>query len=146
MAQTDTLTTPTQAIIDLLKQKWKTLGLSTPDDIYYGDEQRYLRYPAIAVEATALAAEPTSTQMRMTNTIVIYVFVYEGSLKNQEVKRKDRDERAEAVRDRIHTDRTLGGILAHINVTNIEPGVSVIGQDHVLATRLTLEGISKTEL
>ncbi len=146
MVQTDTLTTPTQAIIDLLKQKWNTLGLSTPDDIYYGDEARYLRYPAIAVEPTSLQAEPTSTQMRMTNTFIIYVFVYEGSLKNQEVKRKDRDERAEAVRDRIHTDRTLGGILAHINVTNIEPGISIVAQEHVLASRLTLEGISKTEL
>lgn len=146
MAQTDTLTTPTQAIIDLLKKKWKTLGLPSPDDIFYGDEARYARYPAIAVEPTALEAEPTSTQMRMTNTFVIYVFVYEGSLKNLEVKRKDRDLRAESVRDRIHTDRTLGGLLAHINVTNIEPGVSVIAQEAVLASRLTLQGISKTEL
>ena len=146
MPHTDTLTTPTQAIIDLLEQKWKPLGLSTPDDIYYGEEARYPRYPAIAVEPGPLDAEPTSTQMRMTNSFTIFVFVYEGSLKNQEVKRKDRDLRAEAVRDHIHTDRTLGGILAHINVTTIEPGISLVAQDHVLASRLTLQGISKTEL
>ncbi len=146
MPHTDTLTDVTQALVDLLKLKWKTIGLSLKADIYYGDESRYPRYPAISVEPTTLDSVPTSTQLRMTNEFTIYIFLYEGSLKNLQVKRKDRDLRAEAIRDQIHTDRTLGGIIAHGNIVTIEPGVAILGQDQLLSSRLTWQGISKTEL
>lgn len=147
MPYTDKVSDVAQAIVDLLKDNWDDLGLNDPEDVFYGNEARIGRFPAIAVDPSpGLNAELTGTMMQATNTFEITILVYEGALKNQEVKRKDCDQRAEAIRAKLLSNKQLGGLVAHGHVLTIEPGFSNLQAQLVVASRMGWQGISKTQL
>ena len=54
---TDNAGTVTQALVDLLRGDWDGLGAPTKDDIYYGDQDMYPRFPSFAVDPAPVARE-----------------------------------------------------------------------------------------
>lgn len=133
-----------QAVVDLLKSNWDTLGFSSPDDIYYGDQARYPRTPSAAVQGSSLERELYQTGGQTLNDMSIFVMIFHSPYANLEVSQKQTDEFAEAVEGVLHQNRTLDGILIHSHVSTNEPGVAERGGTLLRATRLTLSCVSKT--
>lgn len=146
MPYTDSLNEVIEETINvLLTGDIAEIGLHQEDDVYYGVEQRYPRFPAIAIEGM-MEQEPTGTQHQMTNKFRLNIFYYEGQLANSETKRANRDKHAEAVKARLHANRKLNGLVAFGHIISMEPGVSVVAASMVATSRMIWEGISKTEM
>lgn len=142
---TDKLSVVTQYIVDLLRENW--YGVTATDkDIYYGDEPKYPRYPSVAVEAGPHLSPLTQTGLQMQHEFTIYILIIHAPITDQQTAKKDTDQRAEAVRDILHTDRRLGGLVIHGHVGEIEPGFVTRGGEKLVASRLTWTGISKSTI
>jgi len=146
MPYTDSLNEVIEETISvLLTGDISEIGIHQEEDVYYGVETRYPRFPAIAVEGQ-MEQEPTGTQHQMTNKFRLNIFYYEGVIGSMETKRQNRDKHAEAVKARLHANRSLNGKVAFGHITSMEPGISVVSASMVSSSRMIWEGISKTEM
>ena len=131
-----------QALVDLLQADWDTIGVPNKDDIYYGDQQLYPRFPSVAVESAPQDREIQQTGLQQRIRFHMAIICVTGGLKDMAKRRKDADELAERVVDQIHTDRTLGAIVINGNITNIEPGFITRGGALLVTHLVTWEGLS----
>lgn len=146
MPQTDRIEVVTQAIVDLLKANNASLQNVLDGDIYYGDQQKYPRTPAIGVESGSLIRELDGRGGKgvTLNTFQVFCLCYISKVQSVQVSRKEADDFAGDVADVLHSDITLGGLVIHGYVTRIEPGFSIRGGELMRAARVTWQGISKT--
>ena len=142
MPLTDANSVVTQALVDLLKGDWDTLGTPSKKDIYYGDQPLYPRFPSLAVESQPQNRNLNQTGLQQRIQFTMSIMALTGGLKGMEERRKSADEFAERVVTRLHTDRTLGGIVIHGHATSVEPGFVTRGGSLLVAHLITWEGIS----
>ncbi len=142
MPLTDANSVVTQALVDLLVGDWDTLGVPSKKDIYYGDQPMYPRFPSLAVESNPLERELNQTGLQQRIFFTMSILAFHGGLKTASERRKDNDEFSERVVSRLHTDRTLGGIVIHGHATSVEPGFVQRGGSLLVTHLITWEGIS----
>lgn len=135
-----------QAVIDLLKANWESLGFPTDNDIYYGDQARYPRTPSVSVQGGSLTRQLNELGARSLNDMSVYIMIFHSPYANLEVSQKETDQFAEGIETLLHNNRTLGGLIIHSHVSSNEPGVAERGGTLLRATRLTLSCTSKTTI
>jgi hypothetical protein len=141
MPLTDKLAVVGQAIKDLLVDDWDGIGVATKADIYYGDQNRYPRTPAISVEMAPQDRELNQTGLQQRIYLRAYIMAIHSPIAEAEKRWKETDEFADKVVAQLHSDRTLGGIVIHSNVTGVEPGA--IRRGGMLAVhRISWEALS----
>jgi len=143
----------TQYIVDMLSADPSLGGLlTTPlQDVWYGDEALIPRFPTVTVESSGITSILSGAPYRTDNDIRIILIVYASKVQPGETTRKEADQLAYSVRSKLHTDRTLGGLVIHGFVSSIEYGYTVrrtTGATAALirAARLTWDGKNKLML
>jgi hypothetical protein len=139
---TKNLTDITQAVVDLLEAD-QSLGLKK---VWYGDQDRVPFTPCATVESGPMESQLTATGFFTTHEVTIYVMLYFAKITSQSELKKEADEWAEKVRDTIHKNKTLNGIVIHGNVTLIEPGIARRGGAKLRGTRMTVRYLSRTQI
>ncbi len=142
MVLTDKNSIVAQALVDLLKGDWSGIGVPEKRDIYYGDQLLYPRFPSVAVEASPQEREIQQTGLQQRIRFSMAILVVHGGLKGLSERRKDTDELAERVVDRIHTDRTLDAIVINGNISTVEPGFVSRGGSLLVTHLVTWTGLS----
>lgn len=137
---TDNLVLVTQAVVDLLEAD-QSLGLQK---VWYGDQDRVPFTPCAAVESGGTESAPPSPTYWTQHELTIYVMVYFAKITSQSELKKEADQYGEKVKDAIHRNKNLNGLVVHGNVTAVEPGIARRGGAKLRATRLTVRYISKT--
>ena len=143
MVLTIDTTEVTQAVVDLLLANpqlgWK--------EVLYGDIDRVPKTPMITVESGPVESDwPPNPGFWTQHNFLIYVMCYFCKVVEQAQLKKEADSFAERVRDIIHLNKTLNGIVIHGNVTSFEPGIARRGGAKLRANRLTIKYVSKTRI
>lgn len=143
---TDRTSVVTQALVDLIRTKYHQMGMSSEDDVYYGDQSRYPRFPSVAVEPGPQERTLKATGLQQRVSFDLSIFVYHGPLVSQSYNAKQTDALAETLIDIVHSDRQLGGYLIHSHITAIEPGAVRRGGALLVVHRLTWSGMSQANM
>lgn len=143
MPLVDRFTPVVQKVHDVLTAAKVELGLQ---DVWYGDQNLIPRYPAVAVEAGPFdrTLAGIGGKGRTENRIRVLLLLYLAKIADVQVTKKQTDELAERIMDKLHEDITMGGLVIHGFVTTIEPGYATRGGTLMRTTRVTWEGLSKT--
>ncbi len=131
-----------QATVDLLKGD-PDLNLK---EVYYGDQGGYPFTPSASVELGGTEREYNQTGIMTNLSIEIAIVVYHGLVVDLQNIKKELDQFAQAVEDKLHVDNTLGGLVISGIVTSVEPGVAVVGNSQFQAHRLTWAAIIKERI
>lgn len=135
----------TNAIVETLGDAWEDFGMLDRDQVFFGDEFRYPKVPAIGVEPGPRESPLTATGMMQTHTFTVYAIIYSGAISGdlQSIKRRN-IELAEIAERVINANTTLGGLIIHGHVVNVEPGFANVGGELFVASRLTWSGLSRS--
>ena len=141
---TDSLPLVTQALVDLLISKWMDIGLASQDDVYYGDQFKYPRFAAIAVEAAPVDRDLQQTGLQQRITFTHYFLIYHGSIRDLEGNRKEADQLTHRTITVLNQPevRQLDGLIIHGHVDTVEPGYANRGGALLVTDRLTWTGLS----
>lgn len=142
MPQTDKPTIVAQYIYDFLRDDANMLALGL-EDVFEDDQDLIPRVPAACVVLGEYRRELTGIPFRTDNNFTVYVMLYHAGVKDVQLLYRECNERAEAVMDLLHTDKTMGGNVIHGYVTTIEPGY-VQKKTLMYASRITWTGLTKT--
>src|SRR3990172_8212185 len=104
---TDRNSVVTRALVDLLVGDWDGIGVATKEDVYYGDQDRYPRFPAISVESGSQSRELNQTGLQQRIGFTMFCLVYHGPIASISRNREETDAIAEGVVTRLQTDRRL---------------------------------------
>lgn len=144
MSLTDSVVTVAEAVIDILEAKKSALGIQ---DIYYGDQKRIPRSPAICIETGEKSRELNGAPRRTLVTIPINLLVYHNALEAGAAgQRKTNDTLAESVEATLHDNADLGGIVIHCFCTSLEPGYVSKSGTLWQATNISLTATSQIML
>jgi len=114
--------------------------------VYYGDEEKIPRTPAITVAGIAKTRELAGTGHQTLNSFEVVMTIFHAKYGSVQVNRQECDKFAEEVEEFLHSDRRLGGELIHSFVSRVEPGYVARGEQILAGTRITWQGLSKTRL
>lgn len=146
MPLTDSLVNVADSLIGILDAAKKDLGIK---DIWYGDQDRIPRSPAVCIE-TGEKKRRLKGAPRMTSVeLPVYLMVYHGALKaGSEGQRKENDRLAEAIETEIHknANKDLGDTVIHVMCTALEPGFLRKRDAIWQVTRITVEAESQVLL
>ncbi len=142
MPLTDANSVVVQALVELLEGDWATIGTDSKKDIYYGDQPLYPRFPSLAVEPSPQTRELNQTGLQQRIRFSMGIMAFSGGLKGMEKRKKEADELAQRVVTRLHTDRTLGGLVIHGHATGVQPGFAQRGGALLVVHLITWDGIS----
>ena len=115
-------------------------------DVFYGDQNRIPRTPALCVETGDKRRELNGAPRRTRVDMTIFFLVYHSTIADAQTNRENTDRMAFAVEDFIHQDPDLGGLIVHGMVTSIEPGFVSRGNTMYRASRITYEATSQIQL
>ena len=123
------------------------LGLA---DVWYGDQQQIPRTPTLCVVPDGKRRELQGSPRRVENTLRCYLLLYHSKIQDIQKNNEEVDQLAESLEKLVHADPTLGGLVIHSLVTDIDAGevTRLVDTRRTMyrAARLTVEGISKTAL
>lgn len=120
-------------------------------DVYYGDQERLPRTPAVCVEPGEKVRELNGAPRRTLITFTNYIIVYHNPVKNATVIREEDDQRAEAIERFIHADPYFADGSGNDQVidslvTSIESGYQMRANTLFRASRLTVEARNQEQL
>jgi hypothetical protein len=117
---TDSLVVVAGAVSDILVGVQGTLGIQ---DIWYGDQDRIPRSPAVCIETGEKTRELNGAPRRTLVSLPIYLLVYHNALEaGANDQRLKNDTLAEAIETELHNHEDLGGLVVHSYCTALEPG------------------------
>lgn len=140
---TDSLLTVAKHIESILVAQQLALNVK---DIFFGDQERIPRTPAVCVEPGEKRREYNGAPRRTQVDLTVYLIVYHYRIKDTQSIREENDLLAEAIETLIHTDCRLGGYVVNSLVTSVESGYQVKGNSLFRASRLTVEARSQVQL
>lgn len=147
MAHTDDDTVVAQAIFNIIVANQTTLLL---DDVLYGNHVIIPHASAAVVtplgkrRALAGVAAPGG---RTENTLSVEITLHWSQVGDEATERANADARGTALEKKIHADTTLGGIIIHGYITQVERGESVFTNSGMFRTvKMMFEGTTKTYL
>ncbi len=130
-----------QKIIDLIKSNLSPLGLKRVD---YGDRDNVKSYPSVCVQPGVTSSDYQGAQFRALNTFEIFVTLYYAVATGLSDRRKEADQKAEQIRDVLHTDKQMGNTVHSGFVVRMEYGYAQRGGNMLEIVRITWQGQSKT--
>ena len=143
MTLTDSLVAIVDYQIDLLKSNAGLLGLN---EVYYGDQNLIATVPAVCVEGQRKTRDMSGTSFRSENLLRTTLLVYYSQMQDVNATQRDVEILAEQIEEVLHTDQTMGGLVVHGRVIELEPGYAVRERVYLRACRMTWQGISLTHL
>lgn len=148
MALTKSIPVVVQSLVDLVQSSAVPSIVDRVDDVYYGEQRLIPRFPAIVVEALPKDRGYANTRQYSITFGVSFLILWGSVDGTAEINRKEVDQKAEALEDILHTDKSLGGLLIRDTgrVTRIEPRVNLRGAPKIRASRLTWMGESREVL
>jgi hypothetical protein len=152
---TDSLDTVTQFLLDKITTA-ATAGtiksvdgsvVLQPEDIFYGDQEKYPHVPAVAIEPNSRPRTLHGVSYRTDNNFTIYLLVYHASVaqSNQDT-RQQVQQIAENIETLIHLDPQFDGLLIHGFCEMNESGYTYRQGTLYRTNRITYSGYSKTAL
>src|SRR6201995_3181640 len=96
---TDSLVVYTSYLKDMIEQNKVLLGVQ---DVFYGDQTKYPRTPAVALESDVKRREINGAPRRTENDLNAFVIVYHSPVQDTQKTRKDVDILAEAIETLVH--------------------------------------------
>jgi hypothetical protein len=115
-------------------------------DVFYGDQDRIPRTPAVCVEPGEKNRELDGAPNMTRNTMDIFVLIYHNKMQEQQLTRLETDKLAEEIERRIHQNLQLGGIIIHGFCVSNESGYTYKKDTLYRTARLTFRATSKTSL
>lgn len=140
---TDSLVTVAKYIEAMLTAQQVALNVK---DVFFGDQERIPRTPAICVEPGDKKREYNGAPRRTQVDFTVYVIVYHYRIKDTQSIREENDLLSEAIETQIHMDCRLGGYVVNSLVTSVESGYQVKGNSLFRASRLTIGARSQVQL
>ena len=134
----------TQALVDKLNTQLvkKTLGIEA---VEFGDVNIVAKTPTVCFIPEDITHTPTASFMLAEDEPLIYIVIYHGKLESARVLLKECIKFAEAIRDQVLLDKTLGGLITTSWISKMEGGIGQSGDDLLLATRMTWNGKARTQ-
>src|SRR5512139_916007 len=117
-----------------------------PMDIFYGDQERIPRTPAVCVEPGEKNRELQGAPNMTSNTFDIYVLIYHNKMQEIQLTRRECDVLAYEIEKRLHQNLQLGGIIIHGYCVSNESGYTYKQNTLYRSARLTYRATSKTSL
>ena len=102
--------------------------------------------PSATVEAGTAERSYNQTGIQTNRIVPIIIVIYHGKIGDVQDIKKELDDFAQAVEDKLHEDNTLGGLVISGIVTSLEPGVASVGKAQFYAHRLTWDGLIKERI
>jgi hypothetical protein len=115
-------------------------------DVWYSDQSRIPRYPAVCVQSDTQTDTLTGANRRVTQIITVLVLIYHGQVQPASENLIAADELTEAIKTFLNTDDDLEGMIVHGYVRSTESGQVARGNTPVRASRLTYEATAKENL
>lgn len=151
MAHTDDDTVLALAIRDLIEANKVDLQI---DDVFYGNHSVIPQASAAVVTAMGkrrALAGVSGPGGRTDNTLMIGIDLHWARVGTEETERQEADSRGTALEQLLHEDTTMGGIIIHGFVTDVDRGDSVlanaVGSQSMFRTvRMLYSGRTKTYL
>lgn len=146
MAHTDKDEVVAQAIETLLTTNKVALLL---DDVLYGNQNMIPHASAAVVTALGKRRQLAGVSApggRVLNQLMVSVDLHWSKVGDEETERKAADARGTAVETLIHSDTTLGGIIIHGFITQVDRGETQFSNGMFRSVRMIFEGQSKTYL
>ena len=148
MALTDSYTAVAKDIQARLEANKTALGL---EDVFYGDQNRIPRTPAVCVEAANKTRELNGLPRRTEVDMTIYVIVYHYKITNVQDVQEEVDTLAEQIEDFLHLDAQLRDnaqepTVVDSHVRSVESGYQQKKNSMFRATRLTFVARSQVQL
>lgn len=146
MPLTDNLRLVSKYIFDQINASKDTLGLL---DVFYGDQVKIPRAPTVCVESNTKAREldgvPRATRVNLST----YILVYHADLTQSiQTTRAEAEDLSETIETFLHdaSRYTMGDLVIHHMVTDVEYGYATRGGRLFQATRMQDVAISKVLL
>jgi len=120
-------------------------------DVFYGDQRKIPRTPALCVEPGEKTRELNGAPRRTSVTMTNYLIVYHNPVTSASVIREEDDQRAEAIERFIHADphfvdeNNEDQVIQSL-VTSIESGYQQKEGSLYRASRLTVEAQTQEQL
>jgi hypothetical protein len=125
-------------------ETWRTAaGIA---QVLYGDQESIAQVPLVCVEPSEKRREFNGAPRRTAIEFELFVLIYYGTLQAAALNRKEVDEIAERVEQRLHTALTCDGLVINSLVTNLTSGAANKGGKLIRATRLTFTATSRINL
>ncbi len=123
-------------------------GTFTPpvEDVYYGDQERFPRTPAITVASSHQPRELEGAPRRIKNTFEVLVNIFFSDVRDVELNHRAADQLAEQVVAKIHEDIVFGGLVINSLVVSNEAGFLNRKNSQFRGSRLVVQAMSKTFL
>lgn len=127
-------------------------GTFTPpiQDVWYGDQDRIPRTPALCVEPSDKARDLEGVPNMTRNEFEVFLLIYHNKAQDNQDTRLEVDQIAEQVEDFLHTDLQLvvagNPLIIHGYVTRIESGMQYKQGTLYRAARITYYARNKTSL
>lgn len=143
MPNTDNLDVVGEAIKAVIEAEKAALGLT---DVWYGDQQLVPRMPAVAVDPRRVRTRPSDTGHMARNDFEVDLYVYHSKLQGPTTNLKECLQLANSIKDLLHDDVMLGGLIVYGHVEEIATGYSTKSNVIIKSTRIQWVGLSKTRL
>lgn len=149
MTQVGTLTNSLVLISDYLYQKFKdNMANLEIEDVYYGDQDKIARPPAICVEPADIKnlLKQAAAARRIDIEFYISFLCYHSEITSGQSNRRNADRLAERVAALVHADRTLGGLVIHGYCTDVHSGYATKGNTLMRANKIDYYAKSQFDL
>jgi hypothetical protein len=140
---TDSLVALSDFLFNLVEDNKVPLGII---DTFYGEQMKYPHTPAVSIETDNKAREIDGAPRRTLNTLTGYIIVYHSPVSDVQKTRRDVDLMAEAIEKLVHADSTMGGLVIHSLVTEIQSGYQNRPGTQYRSSRLTVVATTQSQL
>jgi hypothetical protein len=141
------LTNSTVTICDYWKKKieqnLEELELSA---VYYGDQERIAKSPALCIEPDTKASELRAAGRQVMPNWTIYFLLYSADVKNAQWNRRESDRLAELLEAFLNADPQMGGLVVHCWVSESLSGYDRKMGSLMYTNRLTFRANSRFQL
>lgn len=142
---TDSLYVVTNYLFSLLDAN-KDAFTTSVQDVFYGDQERFPRTPAVTVASDHKTRELEGLPRRIKNSFDVAVNIFFFNVRDVELNHRAADQLAEEVEAKIHEDITFGGIVVNSLVVSNEAGFLNRKESQFRGNRLLVQAMSKTLL
>lgn len=150
---TDSHDVLTQYIVDKLRTNYALLiaavtgvAVPSPDDIYYGDQDKLPRTPSVCVEPLDTGRTLQGVSYRADNEFTWSIFVYHDKFQDNQLTRKECQQVAEVIVTLLHQDPQMGGNAIHSFAPSNESGYVFRAKTQYRANKISYSASTKTRL
>jgi hypothetical protein len=144
-ACTDSLYVVASHLFDLITTN-KTTFTTPVEDVYYGDQRRFPRTPAVTVAPSQKTRELAGAPRRILNTFNVFVNLFFSDVQDVALNHRASDQLAEELEALIHANITFDGLVINSMVVLNESGFLNRSESQFRGSRLIVQATSKTLL